>query len=100
MTTRLIPMLTFMEPGRLWWLVLIPVLLLLYLVLLRRTGKRSRTTGITNLNRVLLLEALLVQWQAARGGQLLRIALSEVAPIGRRRGWRAAYPVVQWSVTR
>lgn len=45
-------------------------------------------------------EALLVQWQAARGGQLLRIALSEVAPIGRRRGWRAAYPVVQWSVTR
>lgn len=53
MTTRLIPMLTFMEPGRLWWLVLIPVLLLLYLVLLRRTGKRSRTTGITNLNRVL-----------------------------------------------
>ncbi|MFN4101556.1 MAG: precorrin-6y C5,15-methyltransferase (decarboxylating) subunit CbiE [Pararhodobacter sp.] len=44
-------------------------------------------------------EALLAQWHAARGGGLLRIELAEAAPLGRRRGWKAAYPVVQWSVT-
>lgn len=44
-------------------------------------------------------EALLIQAQAARGGTLLRVELSEAAPLGPRRGWKAAYPVVQWSVT-
>ncbi|WP_294197549.1 precorrin-6y C5,15-methyltransferase (decarboxylating) subunit CbiE [uncultured Sphingomonas sp.] len=44
-------------------------------------------------------EALLARCHAARGGHLLRIELSEAAPIGSRRGWRAAYPLVQWSVT-
>lgn len=45
-------------------------------------------------------EALLAQWHGARGGSLLRIELSEAAPLGRKRGWRASFPVVQWSVTR
>ncbi len=44
-------------------------------------------------------EALLLRWQAARGGTLLRIDLSEAAPLGPRQGWKAAFPVVQWSVT-
>ena len=44
-------------------------------------------------------EALLSRWQSARGGDLLRIELARCAPIGTRRGWRAAYPVVQWSVS-
>ncbi|XDA99996.1 precorrin-6y C5,15-methyltransferase (decarboxylating) subunit CbiE [Sulfitobacter sp. LCG007] len=44
-------------------------------------------------------EALLAGWQARMGGSLLRIDLSEAAPLGSLRGWRAAYPVVQWSVT-
>ncbi|MEH3100895.1 precorrin-6y C5,15-methyltransferase (decarboxylating) subunit CbiE [Sphingomonas adhaesiva] len=44
-------------------------------------------------------EALAMQWQAAKGGDLLRIDLSTVTPIGTRRGWRAHFPVVQWSVT-
>ncbi|SMX36893.1 Precorrin-6Y C(5,15)-methyltransferase [decarboxylating] [Maliponia aquimaris] len=44
-------------------------------------------------------EALLIQAQAARGGALLRIELSEAAPLGPRRAWKASYPVVQWSVT-
>ncbi|MEM8578194.1 MAG: precorrin-6y C5,15-methyltransferase (decarboxylating) subunit CbiE [Pseudomonadota bacterium] len=44
-------------------------------------------------------EALLTQAQAAHGGDLLRIALSQDAPLGRKRGWRASYPIVQWSVT-
>jgi len=45
-------------------------------------------------------EALLALWHADRGGQLLRIALSEAAPLGTRRGWHASYPIVQWSVVR
>ena len=44
-------------------------------------------------------EALLARWQRARGGDLLRIELARCAPIGTRRGWHAAYPVVQWSVS-
>jgi precorrin-6Y C5,15-methyltransferase (decarboxylating) len=44
-------------------------------------------------------EALLADWQARRGGDLLRIELAHAAPIGAKRGWRAAYPLVQWSVT-
>lgn len=44
-------------------------------------------------------EALLARWHAARGGNLLRIELAEAAPLGNRRGWRASYPLVQWSVS-
>ncbi|HEY0315556.1 MAG TPA: precorrin-6y C5,15-methyltransferase (decarboxylating) subunit CbiE [Sphingomonas sp.] len=42
-------------------------------------------------------EALLARWQSMRGGSLMRIELSEAEPLGSRRGWRAAYPIVQWS---
>lgn len=45
-------------------------------------------------------EALVALSHAEKGGSLLRIELSEAAPLGRRRGWKASYPVVQWSVTR
>ena len=45
-------------------------------------------------------EALLAGWQQRAGGQLLRIDLAEAAPLGRRRGWRAAFPVVQWVARR
>lgn len=45
-------------------------------------------------------EALLALWHGAKGGSLLRVELAEAAPLGSRRGWKAAYPVVQWSVTR
>ncbi len=44
-------------------------------------------------------EALLAQWHARKGGDLLRIELAEATPLGTRRGWRASYPLVQWSVT-
>ncbi|MFT4295824.1 MAG: VWA domain-containing protein [Micropruina sp.] len=49
----MLPMIAFMEPGRLWWLLMIPALLVLYLVLLRRKSNRSRSTGISNLDKVL-----------------------------------------------
>lgn len=45
-------------------------------------------------------EALVLDWSARHGGHLLRIELSEPAPVGRKRGWRAALPILQWSVTR
>ncbi|SIT75547.1 precorrin-6y C5,15-methyltransferase (decarboxylating) subunit CbiE [Pontibaca methylaminivorans] len=45
-------------------------------------------------------ESLLAAWHGTCGGSLLRIELSRAAPLGRRHGWRASYPVVQWSVTR
>nr|WP_156362081.1 precorrin-6y C5,15-methyltransferase (decarboxylating) subunit CbiE [Sphingomonas sp. Leaf208] len=44
-------------------------------------------------------EALLSRWHGLKGGTLLRVELSEATPLGTRRGWRASYPVVQWSVT-
>lgn len=44
-------------------------------------------------------EALLTAWQARRGGTLLRIELADARPLGNRHGWRARYPIVQWSVT-
>ncbi len=45
-------------------------------------------------------EALLARWSALKGGSLLRIELAEARPLGTKRGWRSAMPVVQWSVTR
>ena len=45
-------------------------------------------------------EALLSVWQEKAGGELMRIELATAAPLGSKRGWRSAYPVVQWSVTR
>ncbi|MEJ7935473.1 precorrin-6y C5,15-methyltransferase (decarboxylating) subunit CbiE [Sphingobium sp. AN558] len=44
-------------------------------------------------------EAVLALWHGQMGGSLLRIELADSAPLGNRHGWRARYPVVQWSVT-
>ncbi|MEL6584013.1 MAG: precorrin-6Y C5,15-methyltransferase (decarboxylating) subunit CbiT [Pseudomonadota bacterium] len=44
-------------------------------------------------------EALVTQWQSARGGSLIRLTLEEASPLGSKRGWKASYPVTQWSVT-
>lgn len=59
------------------------------------TGCRIVANAVT-----LESEALVVDWHARVGGDLQRIQLSEVAPIGTRRGWHASYPIVQWSVAR
>ncbi|OWU81517.1 precorrin-6y C5,15-methyltransferase (decarboxylating) subunit CbiE [Phaeobacter sp. 22II1-1F12B] len=58
------------------------------------TGTRLVANAVT-----LESEALLANWQADKGGELLRIELAEAAPLGRKRGWKSAYPIVQWSVT-
>ncbi len=44
--------------------------------------------------------ALLTGAQAELGGTLTKLELAEAAPVGRFRGWKAAYPVVQWSALR
>lgn len=44
-------------------------------------------------------EALLIAAHAARGGDLLRVEMSRAGALGPRRGWKASYPIVQWSVT-
>ena len=45
-------------------------------------------------------ERALFDAHAALGGELSRIAVSHVAPIGRYRAFRPAYPVTEFSVTR
>lgn len=73
-----LPMISFMEPARLWWLLLIPVLLLLYVVLLRRKSTRSRTRGISNLDKVLPRQQA---WKrhVAVGAAVLSLAALNVA---------------------
>lgn len=44
-------------------------------------------------------QALLADWHAEKGGQLRRIGIETVAPLGARRTWRPALPIVQWVVT-
>ncbi|ALM52061.1 precorrin-6y C5,15-methyltransferase (decarboxylating) subunit CbiE [Halomonas huangheensis] len=45
-------------------------------------------------------EALLIDWQQRVGGELLRLEMATVTAIGSRRGWKSAYPIVQWRVRR
>ena len=42
-------------------------------------------------------EAMLTAWHARKGGDLLRVGIARAAPLGAKTGWKAAYPVVQWS---
>lgn len=44
-------------------------------------------------------EAIVIEAQARLGGELMRIEISEAQPLGRFRGWKAGYPLVQWNVT-
>ncbi|MCV6585939.1 MAG: precorrin-6Y C5,15-methyltransferase (decarboxylating) subunit CbiT [Marinibacterium sp.] len=44
-------------------------------------------------------DALLIEWHARLGGDLMRVELAQAAPLGPKRGWKAAYPITQWSVT-
>ncbi|MFN3847474.1 MAG: precorrin-6Y C5,15-methyltransferase (decarboxylating) subunit CbiT, partial [Paracoccaceae bacterium] len=58
------------------------------------TGTRLVANGVT-----LEAEATLAACHAFHGGTLLRIDFAQAAPLGGFRGWQAARPVVQWSVT-
>jgi precorrin-6Y C5,15-methyltransferase (decarboxylating) len=45
-------------------------------------------------------EGVLADLQARHGGDLTRIDIARMAPLGDRRGWRPAMPVVQWSLVK
>nr|WP_191323583.1 precorrin-6y C5,15-methyltransferase (decarboxylating) subunit CbiE [Novosphingobium pokkalii] len=60
-----------------------------------RPGTRLVANAVT-----LESEALLATWHGQVGGNLLRIELADAVPLGTRTGWKARYPVVQWSVVR
>lgn len=67
--------------------------------LLTKVSQFSSGTRLVANAVTLESEALLIQWHAKIGGDLLRIELSNLGSIGKKRGWKAAYPLVQWSVT-
>lgn len=58
------------------------------------SGTRLVANGVT-----LEAEGLLAGWQAKIGGDLMRIDIAQAQPLGSKRGWRASFPIVQWSVT-
>lgn len=62
---------------------------------------QQNTPGVRLVANAVTLESevVLAQAQDSFGGDLLRIELAQAAPLGPRRGWKSAYPVVQWSVT-
>lgn len=61
--------------------------------LTQHTGARLVANSVT-----LETEALLVDAQVRHGGTLMKIEVSDAQPLGKFKGWKAAYPVVQWSV--
>jgi precorrin-6B C5,15-methyltransferase / cobalt-precorrin-6B C5,C15-methyltransferase len=60
-----------------------------------RSGGRLVANAVT-----LESEALLTQWYARGGGELIRIATSRARAVGGFTGWKPAMPVTQWSVTK
>ncbi|UVK36355.1 precorrin-6y C5,15-methyltransferase (decarboxylating) subunit CbiE [Mesorhizobium sp. AR10] len=57
-----------------------------------RAGGRLVANAVT-----LEMEALLLARHTSLGGDLTRIALSRVSPVGSMQAWRPAMPVTQWS---
>jgi precorrin-6Y C5,15-methyltransferase (decarboxylating) len=60
-----------------------------------RSGGRLVVNAVT-----LETEALLIARHAARGGELIRIAISRAAAVGGKTAWRPALPVTQWFWTK
>ena len=58
-----------------------------------------RGTRIVSNSVTLESEKILNEWHAKKGGELMRIDLSYSAPLGRKRGWKSSYPIVQWKCT-
>jgi precorrin-6B C5,15-methyltransferase / cobalt-precorrin-6B C5,C15-methyltransferase len=60
-----------------------------------RPGGRLVVNAVT-----LETEALLIARHAARGGELVRLAVSRADSVGGKTGWRSAMPVTQWIWTK
>lgn len=62
--------------------------------------KNAPTSTRLVVNAVTLeTESLVVDAAGRKGGSLMKIETSDAAPLGRFRGWKASYPIAQWSVT-
>lgn len=57
-----------------------------------RSGTRIVAHSVT-----LESEALLSEWHAKAGGELMRLELSQSTPLGKKRAWKGQYPITQWS---
>lgn len=55
-------------------------------------GTRIVANGVT-----LEAEILLSELHAEKGGELMRLEIAKAKPLGSKRGWDAAFPVVQWA---
>jgi precorrin-6Y C5,15-methyltransferase (decarboxylating) len=60
----------------------------------------SQGTRVVAHSVTLETEALLADLHERHGGDLMRIEISQAAPLGRYRSWDASRPVVQWSVVK
>lgn len=67
--------------------------------LLARVATLPNGTRVVANAVTLEAEALLTDAHATHGGDLMRVEIANAAPLGVKRGWKSAYPVVQWSVT-
>ena len=60
-----------------------------------KVGARLVVHGVT-----LETQALLIEGQQRLGGELLRLSVERVEPLGSFRGWTPARPIVQWSLVK
>jgi precorrin-6Y C5,15-methyltransferase (decarboxylating) len=60
-----------------------------------KLGARMVVHGVT-----LETQSLLIEGQARLGGELLRLSVERVEPLGSFRGWLPARPIVQWSMVK
>jgi precorrin-6Y C5,15-methyltransferase (decarboxylating) len=60
-----------------------------------RPGGRLVVHGVT-----VETETLLLDWHSRRGGELVRLSVERLEPLGSSRGWVPSRPIVQWSVTK
>lgn len=67
--------------------------------MLARVVTLAKGTRIVANAVTLEAEARLAQAQTDHGGDLTRFEIAHATPLGPKRGWTSAYPVVQWSVT-
>ena len=58
-------------------------------------GARLVANGVT-----IETDQLLTKAHSQLGGHLMRLESSQLQPIGTMHGWKAAYPITQWSVTK
>ncbi len=45
-------------------------------------------------------EAILLKYHGLYGGDVMKIDISDLVPLGQKHGWKARYPIVHWRVTK